>query len=55
MSSLDIPEDAKCSEDIDCVLLTSWPSYRSHIVRLTAEEKGLNWRHYYVDIHSKLA
>ena len=36
------------------MLLTAWPSYRSHIVRLTAEEKGIKWKHFRVDIHSAL-
>ena len=48
--STEIPEDAKCTSDLDCVLLTAWPSYRAQLVRLAACEKGCKWKHYYIDI-----
>ena len=47
--SVDIPLEARMEGGLDCVLLTSWPSYRSQIVRLTAIEKGCRWKHYFVD------
>ena len=49
----EIPEGAKCTDDLDCVLLTSPPSYFSQIARLAASEKGLKWKHFVVD-HLKL-
>ena len=36
--------------NIDFVLLTAPPSYRSQIVRLVACEKGAKWKHFFVDI-----
>jgi len=27
--NLAIPEDAKWTEDLDCVVLSAWPSYRA--------------------------
>ena len=52
--SEEIPEGAKCTADLDCVLLTAWPSYRAQIVRLAACEKGLKWKHFLVDIHAEM-
>ena len=52
--SHDIPEEAKCTADLDCVLLTYSGSYRAQLVRLAACEKGINWKHYEVNITSKL-
>lgn len=49
--STDIPDGAKCTSDIECVLLTAWKSYRSQLVRLCAIEKDIKWKHFYVDIH----
>jgi hypothetical protein len=48
----EIPEGAKMTPDLDCVLLTSPMSYFSQIVRLCAVEKGCNWKHFKVD-HTK--
>ena len=47
--STQIPEDAKLNDDLDCVLLTNWPSYFSQLVRLTAAEKGCRYKHKLVD------
>lgn len=49
-----MPEEAKCGEELDCVLLTNWPSYRSQLVRLCAIEKNLNWRHVVIDHVGKM-
>ena len=49
----DIPEEAKCPAGYDCSLLTEPKSYRSQIVRLAAEEKGIKWKHYQMDIVRK--
>ena len=48
MSDQDIPLEAQCTEDLDCVLLAS-SSYRGQIVRVAADEAGLNWKHYMLD------
>ena len=48
----EIPEGAKCTDDLDCVLLTAWQSYRSQMVRLAAIEKGCKWKHHLVEIHA---
>ena len=50
----EIPEAARCPEGKDCTLLTDQSSYRSQIVRLAAEEKGINYGHYKMDITRKL-
>ena len=47
--ALEIPDGAVVTVDLDCVLLTSWPSYFSQLVRLAAAEKGLNWKHYNIN------
>ena len=52
--SAEIPIDARCTSDLDFVLLTSWPSYRAQLVRLTAVEKGANWKHFVVDHAGKM-
>ena len=52
--STDLPEGARCTSDLDCVLLSAWPSYRSQIVRLCAIEKGIKWKHFEVDIHKAM-
>ena len=44
-----IPPDAQVTSDLDCVMLTSWPSYFSGIVRLAAVEKGIKWKHYFIN------
>ena len=49
-----MPEEAKCGEELDCVLLTNWPSYRSQLVRLCAIEKNLKWRHVVIDHVGKM-
>ena len=38
------------NESLDCMILDCIPSYCSQIVRLCAEEKGLKWSRYDVDI-----
>ena len=50
----EIPEAAKCTDDLDCVLLTTPPSYRAQLVKVTADEAGLRWKPYLVDIHRNL-
>ena len=50
----EIPEAARCPEGKDCTLLTDQSSYRSQIVRLAAEEKGINYGHFKMDITRKL-
>ena len=45
-----IPEGARCTDDLDFVLLTALTSYRSQIVRLAAVEKGAKWKHFAMDI-----
>lgn len=52
--SKEIPEEAKCTQDLDCTLLTNWPSYRSQLVRLCAIEKNLNWKHMVIDHMGKM-
>lgn len=52
--STEIPMGARCTEDLDFVLLTAWPSYRAQLVRLAACEKGAKWKHFEVDIHKAL-
>ena len=48
MSDQDIPLEAQCTEDLDCVILSS-VAYRPQIVRVAAEEAGLKWKHYLID------
>ena len=52
MSELDvaIPEEVRCTDDLDCVLLTDPPSYYSSIVKVAAVEMGLKWKPFIVDI-----
>ena len=54
MKNTDIPEEAKCTDQYDCVLLSSRYSYESMIVRLAAVEKGLKWKNYEVDTVNKM-
>ena len=50
----EIPKDALVTENDDIVLLGTPPSYRAQLVRLAAQEKGIKWREYLVDIHGAL-
>ena len=45
----EIPDAAKCTEDLDCVLLIGTPSYRSQIVKVAAHEAGLRWKPFMID------
>ena len=46
----DIPADVRCDSKHEMVLLSAQISYFSKITRLAAIEKGLNWRHYVVNM-----
>ena len=46
----EIPEAAKCPDHLDVMILSTTRAYRPSIARLAAEEKGLKWRDYTIDI-----
>ena len=48
-----IPDDALCTNDLDCVLLTDPQAYKPGIVKIAAEEAGLKWKEYKLDIGVK--
>ena len=48
--STEIPVKARCPDDVDVMFLSTGPAYRSIIARLAAEEKGLKWKNYTIDI-----
>ena len=45
-----MPDEAKVTDDVDCVLLNSYHSYCSQLTNLAACEKGLKWRRMQIDI-----
>ena len=49
-----LPDDAKCPDDLDCVIFnTKPPSYRGGIVVIAAREMNLKWKTYEMDIHGR--
>ena len=45
-----MPDEAKVTDDFDCVLLNAQHSYCSQLTNLAACEKGLKWRRMEIDI-----
>ncbi len=43
------PDAAKCTSDLDFVLLTSKISYKCNFAKLAAEEKGANWKNFEIN------
>ena len=55
MAGTELPEDAKCTDDLDCVLFnTNPPTYRGGIVAIGAIEMGLKTKTWEMDIHGRL-
>jgi len=53
MGDAEIPEGARVTGDLECVVLSSPPSFFSQIVRLAAVEKGCKYKFFTVD-HRKM-
>ena len=53
MADTEIPEGAKVTGNLECVVLSSPPSFFSQIVRLAAAEKGCKYKFFTVD-HTKM-
>ena len=48
----EIPEAARCTSDLDFVLLIAPTGYTSQLVKLAAVEKGANWKMYECDFRT---
>jgi len=53
MTDLEIPQEARSTDQEDFVLLCAPSGYTSQMVRLAAVEKGAKWRQYTVDYRAQ--